>query len=239
MASTKLVFLRKEIKYILSENVFLRILPELTAHLRPDDFPTYTICNLYFDNNNFDLIRNSLDKPFYKEKLRLRSYGVPSPGDKVFLEIKRKYDGMVAKRRVSLTLEEAEAYINQDILPSSGGQKMAEIDYLVKLYGLRPKLFLSYKREAYAGSDGLRVTFDTDILCRTNRLSLTEGVFGSPLLSPGQRIMEIKTDTAFPLWLTGLLSKNKIYPAGFSKYGEFYKSEKNGSLPQNSLEGVL
>jgi len=194
----------------------------LLPHLKKDEYPRYTICNLYFDNANNDLIRHSLDLPVYKEKLRLRSYGTPADSDTVFLEIKRKYNGMVAKRRVAMPLAEARAYIDSGKMPSAGGQKLAEIDYLIRLYGLKPKVYLSYDREAYSGEDGLRLTFDTDIRCRANDLSLASGTYGLSLLLPGQRIMEIKCDAAFPLWLTHLLAGHKIFPAGYSKYGNFY-----------------
>ena len=51
----------------------------------------YNIYNIYYDTDNSDVIRHSISKPYYKEKLRLRSYYIPNnSNDKVFLELKRK-----------------------------------------------------------------------------------------------------------------------------------------------------
>ena len=102
-----------------------------------------------------------------------------------------------------------------------------EISYFKDFYrGLRPTAFLSYEREAYYSLDGsdFRVTFDDTILCRGDRLSLDEEPDGVPLLEPGKVLMEIKTSGGIPLWMTALLSRERIFKTSFSKYGIAYQT---------------
>jgi hypothetical protein len=163
----------------------------------------------------------------YKEKLRLRSYGIPKEDSQVFLEIKKKYDGIVYKRRIAMTLQESKDYIEQRIFPADQGQIFKEIDYLVNNYeGLAPKLYLAYDRRAWAGNeaDDLRITFDTGIRSRWTDLHLEHGDYGTKLLDDDKVLMEIKVPGAFPLWMTEMLTDLKIYPTSFSKYGNIYKN---------------
>lgn len=227
------VFNRHEIKYLLTEDLLNKIKPELEqymevdAHSRNGDF--YTICNVYYDTPSHDIIKKSIDKPSYKEKLRLRSYGVVKPGDKVYLEIKKKYNGFVNKRRTSLQLSEAYEYISTQVKPEykayMNSQVLSEIDYLLHRYPLQPMLFLSYDRNALYGKDdpNFRVTFDTNIRTRREKVGLEIGMDGELLLPQGQWIMEAKAECAVPLWFSKLLSSYQLYPTSFSKYGTEYK----------------
>ena len=153
------VFERIEKKYLLPETVFRRLLPELRKHMADDVYGRYTISNIYFDTEQFDLIRASLEKPVYKEKLRLRCYGTPSEDGKVFVEIKKKYKGIVYKRRITLSLKEARRYLVYGIRPDMTDWKFTrqqifrEIDYMKERYGLRPAAFIAYDRIALAGTD--------------------------------------------------------------------------------------
>ena len=232
------VFNRCEIKYLLTDDMYRKLRPvledymDVDAHSKNGEF--YTICNIYYDTDHHDLIRRSIDKPPYKEKLRLRSYGVVRPGDKVFLEIKKKYDSKVNKRRTSLKLEDAYRYMQtrEKPVPKNymGRQVFREIDNLMSRYPLRPMLYLSYDRNAYFGKedDGFRVTFDTNILTRRKDLGLDIGIYGESLIPPGYWIMEAKAENAFPLWFARLLSTYRIYPTSFSKYGSEYRKNIMG-----------
>ena len=134
--------------------------------------PFYTICNIYYDTEDNHLIRHSLSKPKYKEKLRLRGYGVPKQEDKVYLEIKKKVNGLVNKRRTKLVLSEAYEFAETRVKPEyksyMNRQVLNEIDYILKLYKPVPKLYLAYDRKAFFGINNrdLRVTFDTNIRSR-------------------------------------------------------------------------
>ena len=218
------VFKRYEIKYLITEEQCEKLKKLFTEYMTGDEYGNSTIRNIYFDTPSYLLIRNSVEKPVYKEKLRLRSYGVTTPDSTVFLEVKKKFKGVVYKRRLRLKEKEALDYILDGVkLPDS--QIFREIDYFVSYYKeLIPRVVISYEREAfYSKYDStFRVTFDKNVLYRQDDLSLESGVYGKRILPEGKVLMEVKTAYAIPLWLTSFLSENKIYKTSFSKYGTAY-----------------
>ncbi|MEA4972836.1 MAG: polyphosphate polymerase domain-containing protein [Candidatus Metalachnospira sp.] len=239
MGKTNFVFKRTEKKYLLDRQQYESLIEILRPNVRDDEYGRYTICNIYFDTDDYYLIRKSLDKPTYKEKLRLRSYGTARDGDTVFLEIKKKYEGVVYKRRISLTLEEAEAYISGKSHPVDDSQIAKEIDYFFNHYLPKPKMFIAYDRQAFAGIDDeeLRVTFDTGIRSREEILTLRMDSFTTPLFEDGTVLMELKTGEAMPLWLAHALSDLKIFPTSFSKYGDIYKQKVKNE--EKALDNVV
>lgn len=233
MDQYKNVFNRFEEKYLLEENQYLQILKKIQGKLLTDCYGKSTICSVYFDTPDYRIIRQSLEKPFYKEKLRLRSYGIPSEKDTVYVELKKKYDGIVYKRRVGMKLSEAVDYLYNDQKTTQSTQIIKEIDWALNYYPeIKPAMFVSYERTAMYGleNSNLRVTFDSNILWRNEQLLLDKGAWGNELLKPGQRLMEIKIPGAMPLWLSHILNDLKIYPTSFSKYGNAYlQSQKQDS----------
>ena len=217
------IFKRYELKYILSAEQYRFIKKEMENYMRGDKYGESDICNLYCDTPDFLLIRRSVEKPFYKEKLRLRSYGVAKQGTDVFVEIKKKYDSVVYKRRIAT--DENNALDMVSGIREIDSQIGREISYFTKLYkGIAPKMFISYRREAFYGREDkeFRITFDRSILWRTDDLSLSSGIYGSPVLPENKILMEIKTAAAIPMWLVKVLSEHKIYKTSFSKYGTAY-----------------
>lgn len=234
MAKIQTVFKRYEKKYLLHEAQYQSFLLQAKELMHPDQYGQSTICNIYFDTPDSRLIRTSLEKPVYKEKLRLRSYGVPDPTGKVFVELKKKYKGVVYKRREAMPLAQAESYLYSSIPLIKPTQITREIDWFLQYYpNLRPAMFLSYDRVALYGeaASALRVTFDSNILYRRERLYLNAGVWGTPLLTPDQHLMEIKIEGSMPLWLSHLLNELEIYPVSFSKYGRSYLNILNQNTP--------
>lgn len=227
------VFNRYENKYMLAADTFEKLQSRLLEHMRLDAYneerESYTIANLYYDTPDSRLIRTSLGKPRYKEKLRLRAYGTPEPDAKVYVEIKKKVDGLVNKRRSALRLPEAYAFLCTGELPQEqpyqNRQVLREIDCFLQNYALRPALYLAYDRRAYFGTEqpDLRVSFDRNIRTRRCDLELETGDYGTPLLEEDRYLMEIKTAGSIPLWLCRLLSDYRIYPVSFSKYGAEYQ----------------
>ncbi len=218
------IFRRVEKKYCISRDRQAALLAEVAEHLVPDSHGNSTVCSLYLDTPTNLLIRSSIDAGAYKEKLRLRSYGISEPDDPVFLEIKKKYKGVVYKRRVQIPLFRAMDYLAGGEKPCTG-QIMEEIDYAMKFYGYpRPAMFIACEREAYfsGGDRGLRLTFDTAIRFRREALALNCHTGGEELLPRDKVLLEIKTDGAMPLWLSGALSRLEIYPTRFSKYATAY-----------------
>ncbi len=218
-------FKRYEMKYLLTLSQKERILEAMVPFMQLDRYGRSGICNIYFDDDSFRLIRRSLEKPLYKEKLRLRSYGPVQPGQPVFVELKKKFDGVVYKRRLQLPEERVlQAFRAGTPLPEQS-QIAREIDCFRAHYGhLAPKVFLSYEREAYYSLDGrdLRITFDDRICYRTQDLSLTCQPGGTAILDPELVLMEIKTGGGMPLWLTKVLTENRIFKTSYSKYGNAY-----------------
>lgn len=220
------VFKRYELKFLLTAEQKSRLLPEIEKHMCLDKYGRTLIKNLYFDTDSYRLIRRSLEKPDYKEKLRIRSYGETSPESTVFVELKKKYDGVVYKRRIPMVEQEAMTWFH-GWRKAPESQIAREIRYFIGYYEtLHPTVFLSYEREAYYCKDGsdLRLTFDDNILCRQEALSLCTENYGTPLLAQGQVLMEVKCPGGIPLWLTSLLSREKLYKTSFSKYGTAYQT---------------
>lgn len=226
------IFKRIEKKYMLDDGTYNLFLEQIRPYIVPDKFSNYTLCNVYFDTENYELIRTSLQKPNYKEKMRIRSYGVPSKEQKVFLELKKKYKKVVYKRRISFTYDESQKYLIEKIPPKNQNQIFKEIDYFIDFYKPVPKLFLAYDREAYSGKDDseLRITFDTGIRSRDYDLDLAMGDYGKHLFEKGYHLLEIKSASAYPIWLVNILSELEIYPTSFSKYGKIYEEKLKEKL---------
>ena len=233
MAQYQDVFARYEEKYLLEEPVYRKIREALDIYAEPDRYGQAFISNLYYDTPNHRLIRASLEKPVYKEKLRLRSYGVPESQSQVFIELKKKYEGIVYKRRTAMPLSEAEAYLRRSW--SNAGRPAAsqierEISWTLAYYrDLRPEMYLSYDRLAFCGREdpSLRITFDSNLRFREEELDLRAGDRGEELLPPGMRLMEVKLPGSMPLWLAHLLDDCRLIPATFSKYGRAYEKARH------------
>lgn len=235
-------FKRSEIKYILTEKNFSELMKIIPNYFEKDKFYKSNILNIYYDTPEFLLVRNSLEKPVYKEKLRLRSYGVPNKSSYVFPEIKKKFKGIVYKRRISAALYDAEKFLNGEIdtCYSENSQIESEIRYFLKVYkNIAPAMFLSYDRFSYISRDEnkIRLTFDSNITYREYELSLSNGVYGKKLLPENTYIMELKIANSMPMQLSKILNDLEIYPASFSKYGSAYEREHNKVL--NISDNIL
>lgn len=220
------VFKRYETKYMLSQWQFEKFMEATAGKFVPDKYGKSTISNIYFDTPDFRLIRTSLEKPIYKEKLRVRSYKTPKADDTVFIELKKKYKGIVYKRRIDVKLSEAEAYLYEGKPLPFSTQISREVDYVLNFYpNLGPACSLCYDREAFFGAEdpNLRITMDNNIRVRWDDLHLSLGPQGEQIIAPDQHLMELKTASTIPLWLSHILDELKIYPTSFSKYGYAYQ----------------
>lgn len=221
------IFKRYEIKYLLSKNQYDYVISRLSDFMSPDPHGHGHIQSLYYDTPDFLLARRSIDKPLYKEKLRVRSYGVASPDTPVFIEIKKKFEGVTYKRRIGLPFNDATVFLTQDKTLFSynntiNSQISSEIEYFLAHYqNLKPAILLQYERDAFYSLDSLdfRVTFDSNIAWRTDNLLLNYGFYGEPLIPSDTILMEVKVGTAIPTWFANLLTENQIFQSSFSKYG--------------------
>ena len=219
------IFERHEVKFLLTEQQRSTLEHCIQLRMRPDEHGESTICNVYYDTPNYRLIRRSLDGGVYKEKLRMRSYGVAYGDDSVFLELKKKYNDVVYKRRISLPLDQAEAFMSRKLLFQHDCQIGREIRTFTEYYGdLVPAMHLSYDRSAWYGEDDpdLRLTLDRNIRWHTEDCSLSSLPYGRNILASGQSLLEIKTAAAIPLWLVSVLNRSAIRKTSFSKYGRAY-----------------
>lgn len=221
------VFQRYELKYLLTREQQETVLREIAPYMALDQYGKTLIRNVYYDTDTYLLIRRSIEKPAYKEKLRLRSYCQAEPGMPIFVELKKKFDSVVYKRRLSMGEQQAMDWLRGETNCVSNTQISREIDYFRDFYGsLRPVVFLSYERYAYYAKDGsdFRVTFDDNLLCRETDLTLNAPAYGESLLPEDKVLMEIKCSGGIPLWMTRILSREKIYKTAFSKYGTAYQT---------------
>lgn len=221
------VFRRYELKYMLTLAQKETILAAMASHMEPDRYGRATIRNVYFDTDNYRLIRRSIEKPAYKEKLRIRSYTQATADSTVFVELKKKYDGVVYKRRLPLREADAMAWLCHEKTCPVDTQISREIQYFMDFYSkLKPTVFLSYEREAYydKGSGDFRVTFDEHILVRQTDMDLCAPIYGTPILPESKVLMEVKCAGGIPLWMVEVLSRERIYRTSFSKYGTAYSN---------------
>ncbi|MBQ8297106.1 MAG: polyphosphate polymerase domain-containing protein [Ruminococcus sp.] len=228
-------FARKEIKFLLNMQQYNSLMEEIPHYMNPDKYciggKEYGVYNVYYDTSDDFLIRESLSKPYYKEKIRLRSYFSPAgPDDLVFLEIKKKIGGIVAKRRVTMTLAESDEYLRTGRKPVSEkfitNQVFHELDAFLDMYEVSPKQYISYQRTAFFGKNDkdFRITFDRKITERREDLHLSFPSYGNQIIGEDQRLMEIKVSDGVPDWLIRKLSELHIYKTSFSKYGRAYQS---------------
>ena len=221
-AQIKNCFERYEKKYRLTAEQQRLILEGMRPYMKKDAYGAYTICNIYYDTDDWRLIRASLEKPVYKEKLRVRSYGVPEENGRVFVELKKKYDGVVYKRRITTEAREAAPFL-AGAVPNGHGQIGQELLWFQQRYGAKPRVFIAYDRLAGIDDSELRITFDTNLRWRDTALDLRLGDYGAPITDPGMILMEIKLPGVCPLWLSQLLSRAEVFPTSFSKYGYCYQ----------------
>lgn len=230
--SEQLIFKRHEIKYMITRSELKMVMEAMKEHMIADEHGKNTILSLYFDTPDYRLVRKSLEHPIYKEKLRLRSYGLAGEDTQIFIELKKKYDSVVYKRRIGMTKHEADDYLMHG-KSYVNSQISREINYFLSLYEqIQPAVLLSYEREAFYAKDNheFRITFDDNILWRDYNLTLDSGIYGSPILEADKVLMEIKAADAIPLWFVQLLNKNHIYHTSFSKYGTAYTAIYNNKL---------
>ena len=231
-------FARVETKYmltlpqaeILQQGLFRR-------GFRRMNFGSPRVQSLYYDSSDYRLIRASLERPAYKEKLRLRAYGDSGGLSKGYVEIKKKYNGVVYKRRTAMGLQEVSEALCLGRLPAEAGQVGREASWMLQHYGLVPAAVITYDRDAWfcETDPGVRITFDRNLSFRRRFLDLNACVPGLPLLREDLRLVEIKTNGTCPLWLARLLYEASAQRTHFSKYGLAYR---NYILPDSEGSGA-
>lgn len=221
------VFRRYELKYMIEEKQYRELMNLVYRYMDEDEFHLSSIYNIYYDTDTYLLIRNSLEKPVYKEKIRVRSYSPVNENGQVFAELKKKFEDVVYKRRIETDWKMAESVMcqKQEFQDTQIGREVSKTVHFYKT--LRPAMFLGYEREAYAGRNDLqfRMTFDRNIVYRTDNIQLIRDVSDRKLLKDGMVLMEVKAAGAIPLWMTHFLDRNRIYRTSFSKYGSAYMNE--------------
>lgn len=217
-------FERYEQKYLMNVKQYGQLKALLSYYMIPDAHGKSTIHNLYYDTDQHQLIRQSMAKPIYKEKLRVRCYGKVNHDMTVYVELKKKYEGIVYKRRLQKLWQEVPQFLEAqpEVLTRGLSQIESEMVYFVRFYkSLSPAMYIGYDREAFYGilDESFRLTFDQNIVSRTYDLDLTKGHYGDRVLSAEWVLLEVKTSVGLPLWLSHFLAENEIFKTSFSKYG--------------------
>ena len=235
-------FERYEIKYILTKEQRKALCDLMVGKMKIDKYGHTTIRNIYYDTEDYRLIRNSLDKPIYKEKLRVRSYGRITKTDDVFIELKKKYESIVYKRRIALPEYITTDWLVKGKIQPVNSQIADEIEYFKNYYeGLKPAVFLSYEREAYYPTEpgDLRVTLDSNLIARDYDLTLLNGVYGENIIDRDLTVLEVKVSGAMPTWLIRFLNDNGIRKTSFSKYGMYYMNKMTPKSEDENEKGGL
>ena len=234
------IFKRYEKKYIITPQQCARLQDICLRYMKPDKFGEYLVQNVYYDTDNWDVIRLSLEKPLFKEKLRLRCYGESCEEGGLFLELKKKYNGVVYKRRLAIPLKSLSGRTVRDIVSGGSSQISRELDFYMKANTVCEKIYISYKRTAFTDKkdNGLRLTFDTDLRFRLDCLDFSCPGAGTSILRNDKMLMEMKTLGGIPLWMARALCENGIYPVAFSKYGACYTDHilKRGKIEPVRIE---
>ena len=241
MGETKLTFKRYEKKYLLTAEGYARLIERMADYIEPDEYPCSTVCSIYYDGDDFHLIRHSIDAPVYKEKLRVRSYNPSGEDSEAFVELKKKYKGIVYKRRVLMTGRQAEAWLSGASGPPEDSQMVREIQWFLRENAPRPRVLIACDRFSWRSRENheLRITFDRNIRWRDHDLCFAAGSDGELLLPDGEVLMELKIPGAAPLWLVHLLSEQALYPTSFSKYGVCYKNHLLQAYMQEYIKGEM
>ncbi len=229
----KHTFERREKKMLIDNTQVNDFVNDILEYMTPDEYNVggepYMISNIYFDDDGDNVIRHSVSKPQFKEKLRIRSYGVPDKDTKVYIEIKRKLKGIGTKRRAKLPLWQLNEYLEMGKHPDGikyiDEQVLREIDYYRATYHVSPKIYISYMRNAYFGKEDkkFRLTLDKEITTRRYDLDLSLGSYGEQLLPEGKTLLEVKFEGAVPLWFARIMSKYSLSFTPYSKYGTEFK----------------
>ena len=228
---TSMIFKRYELKYLMDRVQTEAMMEAMEGNMALDEYGHSQINNIYLDTDNYLLARRSIENPPYKEKLRFRSYGGADSDSEVFVELKKKYESVVYKRRLSMPLDEAVDWFTTDTDRFPHTQIGYEVDYLRRRYeGIHPAMLLCYEREAYKSLDGsdLRITLDTNIRAGTESPDLTSPTGTRGIVPSDHTLMEVKTMYGFPRWLNAALEENGIFKTSFSKYGNAYKQLELG-----------
>ena len=251
--SVQSTFARKEKKYLLSPGQFDSLMGEIGGRLEEEPFGRSKVSSLYYDTPAFELIGRSMEKPLYKEKLRIRSYGEYDPDAAVFVELKKKFKGIVYKRRVRMAERAAylfmggrpyeqacRAYPLHPRVEDEGAscisiqveQQIAhEIEACICRYpGLTPSMMVVVDRLPLHTVDGndVRITFDIDPRYRCEGLAFSQRLAGDPIFPDGEVVMEVKCQAAYPLWLVRALDRVGAYCRSCSKYGTAYQLMRSG-----------
>ena len=217
-------FKRYEQKYLITEKQQNILQETLSQHMISDQYGEYLVQNLYYDTENWDVIRASIEKPAYKEKLRLRCYGEAMDESNFYLELKKKHRGVVYKRRIAIPSQSLADDSVQEMVAKTSSQISSELDFYLQSNKVTEKIYIAYQRMALMGitDEELRVTFDTNICFRLDNLTFSDPCDGQFLLPQGKMLMEVKALGGMPMWMANVLSENGIFPTSFSKFGVCY-----------------
>ncbi|CAM4222648.1 VTC domain [Lederbergia lenta] len=237
------IFSRREQKYLITREQYEQIVKEIALYMRPDKYGRdgkYTVTSLYFDNQDHQIYFETKNKLKYRQKLRLRVYDKTNREGIAFFEVKQKHKNVVNKRRMTMPLSEAYRYLEEgseqglSSYQTSNPQVLREIDHFIRFYQLEPEMVVSYDRHAFHGVNDpeLRITFDLELRCRNEELSIEAGPYGEHFIDPSYVVLEVKVNDSVPLWLARILQNLDCEQKSASKFCTSKELLRKHELPQ-------
>lgn len=232
--SNRLQEQRFEIKYRISAAKALQIRQFVNRYLAIDPYGatqpdlSYPVHSLYIDSPSMKTFHDTINGNRNRYKLRIRYYE-NGDGQPVFFEIKRRFDKVIAKKRARVHRRFVKQLLNgqmpnMDHMANPTAKELDALEhfcFLTNQIHARPKIHVSYRREAYEleESNAVRITFDRNVSTQQEtgfrlktRLDRPVDVFGK------QVILEIKFTNRYPLWLQELTERFHLRQESAAKY---------------------
>lgn len=187
----------------------------------------YTVRSIYFDTAGYRFFYEKLDGLKFRKKVRLRTYNENHMDKSGFIEIKRKRADTVFKERTRILLSELPQLLARKgvdlsyLISSHSEQVFSRFIYLYQKLQLKPKVLITYEREAFQALDDpdVRVTMDLD-----TRSYLDPDIYeffrseDMRRLNPSRFILEIKFNGNMPSWCKRIVRDYHLHLQPISKY---------------------
>jgi len=241
---------RYEFKYLITEDQADYIREVVRTFADADaygDNGVYDVTSLYYDTWDWRLALQTVEGIRNRYKMRIRTYGFTDDMP-VFVEIKGRVGTSICKSRALIPREHWSLLSLNQPPPPEGFTALKEShqsDYdsfrnLMDVLDLRPRLWVSYQREAYGSryGDGARLTFDRHLKVQAPDLDRpdvpVDCEYQMVNLDGPQTILELKFNNAFPSWMRTIVNQCELRRTACSKYVQGV--EQIEDVPWNRVE---
>ena len=235
MAADRMQQQRFELKYLINEEMALRVRDFVRCYIDFDEYSvgkpdySYPVHSLYLDSDDLKLYWETINGVKNRYKLRLRYYDT-SAKSPVFFEIKRRMNNCIMKQRGGVRQQFVPYLLSghlpqEDHLLSKAPKQMVALQRFCELMNAihaKPKVHIFYMREAYVSSnDQVRVTIDRKVYGEENLDTTITTAMKNPVMSfENTVILELKFTNRFPDWFRDLVRMANVMQCGAAKYVE-------------------